>query len=69
MVQKFNRILENRPIVSVDIRACRRPALAESEVEWPVFCALDEIKAINLELADFNWVDAGPVTTRAKQLN
>ena len=55
--------------------ACRRSALAESEVEWPVYCALDEVTEVrengtNLghQVSDFNWVDAGPVTTRAKQL-
>ena len=68
MVQKFNKVLEGRPIISVDIKACRRSALTESVTEWPIYCALDEIKPMDLALADFNWVDAGPINTRAKQL-
>ena len=71
MVQKFNRILETRPIISVDIRACRRSALTESEREYPVYCALDEIVEVKTScanLSDCNWIDAGPIKSRAMQL-
>ena len=67
-VQKFNKIDERRPIMSVDIRACRRNALTESELPWSIFCALDEFEPITDTLYDFNFVDAGSVRTAAKQL-
>ena len=35
---------------------------------FPVYCALDEMRPVELELGDFNWVDAGKVSCRAKQL-
>ena len=67
-VQKFNKIDERVPVLSVDIKACRRSALTESELEWPIYCALDEFQPIKQVLHDFNFVDAGLVKTAAKQL-
>ncbi len=44
MIQKFKKIDENAPLVYADIKACRRNALTESELPWPVYCAYDEIR-------------------------
>ena len=61
-VAKLDAIDPRREIVNINVRRCRRSCLVNAVEPWPVFCAHDEINRTS-ELADFNWIDAGLVST------
>ena len=57
LVFEAHKLDEDQQLLEIDVRRCRRNALAKSPYPWPIFCPYDSIRpAVPGELCDFSYV-------------